>query len=85
MRFTQVVSVAFRLLGGLLCFFALIAAGFSANALVERLQHGRGLMFADVEFLALAAVVLLVPGLLLLFVASRLSRRVRDGESQGAA
>jgi hypothetical protein len=82
MSFAKVISVVFNLLGALLCLLAIIAGGISATALVERVQHGRGIMFADVEFLALMALVLLVPGLALLMVARRLTKRVSSEKSE---
>lgn len=83
MSFSKVVLVIFNLLGALLCLFATIAGSISAIALVERIQHGRGIMFADVEFFALTALALLLPGLLLLYVARILSKRVSQGKSEG--
>jgi hypothetical protein len=82
MSITKVISVVLNLLGALLCLLAIIAGGASAAALVERMQHGRGGMFADVEFLALAAVVLLVPGAALLMAARRLARRASREKSE---
>ncbi len=82
MSFTKALSVVFNLVGALLCILAIIAGGFSATALVERIQHGRGIMFADVEFFALAALAFLVPGLTLLIVARHLTRRVSRGKSE---
>ena len=76
MKFAKVVSVVFNLFGALLCLLAIIAGGFSATALVERIQHGPGIMFADVEFFALTGVMFLVPGLALLIVARHLKKRV---------
>jgi hypothetical protein len=85
MSFARVVSVISNLLGALLCLFAIIASGISATALVERIQHGRGIMFADVEFFGLAALVLLLAGLLLLFVARKLSKRASQPKSESTA
>jgi hypothetical protein len=82
MSFAKVISVVFNLLGALLCLLAIIAGGISATALVERIQHGRGIMFADVEFFALTALALLVPGLALLMVARHLTRRVSREKSE---
>jgi hypothetical protein len=82
MSFAKVISVVFNLLGAFLCLLAVIAGGISATALVERVQHGRGIMFADVEFLALTALVVLVPGLALLMVARRLAKRVSREKSE---
>lgn len=82
MSFAKVASVVFYLFGVLLCLLAIIAGGFSATALVERIQHGPGMMFADVAFFALAALALLVPGLALLFLAKQLALRASRGKSE---
>jgi hypothetical protein len=82
MSFAKVASVVFYLFGVLLCLLAIIAGGVSATSLLERIQHGRGIMFADVEFFALAALAFLVPGLTLLFVAKHLSGRASRGKSE---
>jgi hypothetical protein len=79
MTFAKVVSVVFNLLGALLCLLAIIAGGFSATALVARIQHGPGIMFADVEFFALTGVAFLVPGVALLIVSRQLKKRVPAG------
>ena len=82
MSFARAISVVFYLLGALLCLLAIIAGGISATALAERIQHGRGVMFADVEFFALIALALLVPGIVLLLVARHLTRRVSREKSE---
>ncbi len=82
MSFAKVVSVVFYLLGALLCLLAIIAGGFSATALVARIQHGPGIMFADVEFFALTGLAFLVPGLALLIAARHLKKRVSRGKSE---
>ena len=83
MSSTRVVSVALTLVGGLLCLGAAIAGGLSATAFVSRIRNGRGIMFADAEFLALAALALLVPGLTLLVVGRHLGRRSSQRDSEG--
>ena len=79
MTVAKVVSVVFNLMGASLCLLAIIAGGFSATALVARIQHGPGIMFADVEFFALTGVAFLVPGVALLIVARQLKKRVPAG------
>jgi uncharacterized BrkB/YihY/UPF0761 family membrane protein len=72
MSINKVVTVVFNLLGAMLCLLAVVAGGISATALVARIQHGRGIMFADVEFFALTALGFLVPGITLLIGLSTL-------------
>lgn len=74
MSLKKIISAVFTILGSLCCLAAFIAAGFSITALFERAQHGRGIMFADVEFLALAALALLVPGIALLYAGRKLKK-----------
>lgn len=70
----KIISIICIILGAFCCLAAFIAAGFSITALLERSQHGRGIMFADVEFLALAALAFLLPGIALLFAGRKLKK-----------
>ena len=74
MSIIKAVSGVFNLLGAFLCLLAIIAGGVFVTALVERTQHGLGIMFADVEFVGLTALALFVSGLSLLMVGSCLKR-----------
>jgi len=67
--------VILAVLGGLLVLAAALAAGLCAVALIERLGHGRGIMFADAEVLGFLALACAVPGALMLMGARRLRRR----------
>lgn len=78
MSLSRVVSAIFSILGTLFSTLALVAGGFFFVAFVERIQHGRGIMFADVEFLGLMAAAFLVPGLLLLWLARRIGKTPSD-------
>ncbi|OGP53441.1 MAG: hypothetical protein A2Y65_07050 [Deltaproteobacteria bacterium RBG_13_52_11] len=61
----------------LLAVFTAIAAAISLN---ERIRFGPGLMFADVEILAILTLFLCVVGVALLWFGRRLSRRTKpDG------
>jgi len=71
----QVASCVLIGTGALLVGAALLAALGSALALRERLRDGPGLMFADVEFLALTALVCGAIGGLVLFAGTRLARK----------
>lgn len=83
MSFTKVIAVFFNFLGALFCLLAVIAGGMSVTALLERMRHGRGIMFADVEFFVLTALALLVLGLVLLVAARQLTKRI-SGPSSGS-
>jgi len=71
----QVASCVLICTGAVLVLAALLAALGSALALRERLRYGPGLMFADVEFLGLTALVCGAVGGLVLFTGTRLARR----------
>ena len=69
----KMIWMGLWVVGSLLLLFALVFGGASILALIARVQHGRGLFFADVEFLGLLAVVAAVLGAATLFIAKRLS------------
>ncbi len=69
----RMISMGLWIMGGLLLLIALVFGGASLLAFIERVQHGRGLFFADVEFLGLVAVIAVIFGAALFFVAKRLS------------
>ena len=77
MRLLSVFSFILTLIGGMLIAVALLSGGVSILALIERLQHGRGMMFADAEFLGLTALVCGLPGALLVIGARRLYKAKR--------
>ncbi len=74
MRLLSAFSVILNIVGGALILIALLSGGVSVIALIERLQHGRGIMFADAEFFGLAALICGLPGVLLVIGARKLSR-----------
>ncbi len=86
MRLSSAFSFVLTLIGGILFFIALLSGGVSILALIERLRHGRGIMFADVEFFGFAAIVCGLPGVLLVIVARKLSRanRTDHDDKKGA-
>jgi hypothetical protein len=59
--------------GGFLLLIALVSGGASMVSLFERLKHGPGLLFADVEFLGFIAVIAAILGAAMLFVVKKLS------------
>ncbi|GEM_PF-2482839 len=67
--------------GGLLALCAFLSGAAALSALAERLHHGPGLMFADVEFFALAAAVLGAAGGLLLWLGLRSGQGNRNSNT----
>jgi hypothetical protein len=63
------------IVGSLLLLCAFLSGTGALVAFAERLKHGAGLMFADVEFLILIAVALGVSGGLLLWLGLRIARQ----------
>ena len=59
----------FKGAGSLLIAFAVLSAGMAVSSAIQRAQSGAGLMFADVEFFALIAIVLGLLGGLALILA----------------
>ena len=62
----------------LLAVFAAIAAAISLN---ERIRFGRGLMFADVEILAILTLFLGIAGVALLWFGRKLNRRTNPDDA----
>ena len=67
------ISVGLWIVGGLLLLVALISGGASILALLARVQHGPGLLFADVEFFGFIALIAAILGAGILFIAKKLS------------
>jgi hypothetical protein len=69
----RMISIGLWIVGGLLLLVALISGGASILSLLERVQHGSGLLFADVEFFGFIALIAVILGAAILFIAKRLS------------
>ena len=69
----RMISIGLWIVGGLLLLIALVFGGASVLALIARVQHGRGLFFADVEFFGFIALIAAILGATTLFVAKKLS------------
>jgi hypothetical protein len=69
----RMISIGLWIAGGLLLLIAVVAGGASILSLLERIQHGPGLMFADVEFFGLIALIAVILGAATLFAARKLS------------
>jgi hypothetical protein len=69
----KMISIGLWIVGGLLILIALVSGGASILSLLERVQHGPGLLFADVEFFAFIALIAAILGAATLFAAQKLS------------
>jgi hypothetical protein len=69
----RTISIGLWIWGGLLLLIALVSGGVSILALIERVQHGRGLFFADVEFFGMIALIAAILGAAVVFAARKLS------------
>ena len=72
MRMKRLISIGLRIVGGFLLLIALVFGSASVLALIERVQYGRGLLFADAEILGCIALIAVVLGVALLFTAKKL-------------
>ena len=73
MAMKRMISIGLWIAGGLLLLIALVAGGASILSLLERIQHGAGLLFADVEFFGFIALIAGILGVATLFAAKKLS------------
>jgi hypothetical protein len=69
----KMISIGLRIVGGFLLLIALVAGGASILSLIERAQHGRGLLFADVELFGFIAAIAVILGGGILFASKKLS------------
>jgi hypothetical protein len=69
----KMISIGLWIVGGLLVLIALVSGGASMVSLLERVQHGPGLLFAEVEFFGLIALIAAILGAAILFAAKKLS------------
>ena len=69
----KMILIGLWIVIGVLLLIALISGGASILSLIERVQHGPGLLFADAEFFGLIASAAVLLGAAGLFAARRLS------------
>jgi hypothetical protein len=69
----KIISIGLWIVGGLMVLIALVSGGASILSLLERVQHGPGLLFADVEFFGFMALIAVILGAAVLFAARKLS------------
>lgn len=75
MLLRNTAAFLFGAVGVLFLLVAFLAALGSAQAFLERLQAGPGLMFADAEFLAIIAIACALLGVFALFVSGKFKRK----------
>ena len=69
----EIISIGLWIMGGLLLLTALVFGGASILSWLERVQHGPGLLFADVEFFGFIALIAAILAAAMLFAARKLS------------
>ena len=74
----RTISIGLRIVGGLLLLIGLVSGGASILSFLERVQHGPGLFFADVEFFGLIALIAAVLGAATLFAARKFATSGRQ-------
>jgi hypothetical protein len=77
----QIISIfcgILKLVSATLIVTAILSGAVSLVALVSRFQHGRGILFADVEFFLFIAVLCGLPGAILFLGAGKLSKVKRN-------
>jgi len=79
----RVLVIGLLICGALMLLLGMISGGASLVALLERRSHGPGIMFADVEFFGLLALVCCVLGIFSLLVAKRIGRHLQKQGEQG--
>jgi hypothetical protein len=68
------IHTIFKIAGSISVVFAVLFAMLAIPALMDRINNGPGIMFADVEFLSLLTVFFLIIGIILLFAAKRIKK-----------
>jgi hypothetical protein len=77
----RILKRTFFAVGALLLVLSAVALATAAIALSERIRFGPGLMFADVEILVMLAIVLGLPGGILVWLGKRFFRNGRSQEA----
>jgi len=80
LQVAAVGAVVLGLIGVVLLAAALLAGGVAVVALIERLRHGRGIFFADVEIFVFLAVLGALSGALALLGSRALSKHPQTSE-----
>ncbi len=67
--------------GGIMLLLALLSGGAALLSILDRVKHGHGLLYADVEFFGLLALICCVLGAFSLIVARRIASRMDKDKS----
>ncbi|HTG02288.1 MAG TPA: hypothetical protein VK654_17030 [Nitrospirota bacterium] len=79
----RAVAVVMVVGGAIALLLGFVSGAASLFALLERRRGGPGIMFADVEFFGLLALVCSTIGIFSLLVAKRLGRHLSRKETEG--
>lgn len=77
------LSVILKTIGVLLLTMAGLLGWAAVKALIERLGHGAGLMFADVEFYFLLFLIFLIFGIFCFWIEKKLSGPKSEQDNTG--
>jgi len=77
-RFLNFIRTMLLIGGGISLLLGLLSGGAALLSSIDRVQHGRSLLFADVEFFGLLALICCVLGAFSLIVAKRLAKKMHQ-------
>jgi len=69
----SIIGFIFLLVSGMSGFYAV-------SALIDRLRHGSGLLFADVEIFIMLTILFIILGLICLWVSNRIKKQLPKKE-----
>jgi hypothetical protein len=72
----KIISIGLFICGALMLLLALLSGGAALMASIERFQHGRVNLFADVEFFGLLSLICIVLGAFSLIISRRIARHI---------
>ena len=74
--FTSLLTI----IGFIFLLVALMSGFYAVSAIVERLQQGSGLLFADVEIFTIITILFIVLGILCLWNSNRIKKQLPKKE-----
>ncbi len=74
--FTSLLTI----IGFIFLLVALMSGFYAVSAIVERLQQGSGLLFADVEIFTIITILFIVLGILCLWISNRIKKQLPKKE-----
>ncbi len=78
LRFLNIIRTMLIIGGSISLMLGLLSGGAALLSSIDRVRHGHGLLFADVEIFGLLALICCVLGAFSLIVAKRLTKRVHQ-------